>query len=151
MDRLLIRQAEPEDAAVMAEIDRLCFKDPWSLDAFEAETTTNQVAFYVVADIGRRTVGYAGLWWLDFEGHITNVAVHPDFRGLGVAKAMLKAMLDFTGEEGITDYTLEVRESNEAALCLYESFGFSQEGRRPGYYKDEDAIIMWRRNGKSRS
>ena len=91
-------------------------------------------------------MGYVGLWLIAGEGHITNVAVHPDHRRGGVAKVLLKLILDACEEQGIKDVTLEVRPSNEAALGLYRGFGFKEEGRRPKYYENgEDALILWRR------
>ncbi|MDR2771031.1 MAG: ribosomal protein S18-alanine N-acetyltransferase, partial [Clostridiales Family XIII bacterium] len=83
------------------------------------------------------------------EGHITNVAVHPDFRGRGVGSAVLAALLErMRRGAGLTDFTLEVRASNAAAMRLYGKAGFLEEGRRKNYYTEplEDAIIMWLRN-----
>lgn len=145
MEELIVRKAEPADAPAMALIEAESFEDPWSEEALQKELTENRVAFYLVGELDGEVVGYAGLWWLDDEGHITNVAVREDCRGRGVGKAILDVLISFTGEEGITDYTLEVREDNERALLFYESLGFSQEGRRPNYYGNKDAIIMWRR------
>ncbi|MGI6204573.1 MAG: ribosomal protein S18-alanine N-acetyltransferase [Anaerovoracaceae bacterium] len=147
---LIVRAAEPGDAEQIAEIDRACFAAPWSLDAFRTELERNRVAFYLVGEIGGRIAGYAGLWWLEDEGHITNVAVHPDFRGSGVATCLLDCLIDFCEKEGITAFTLEVRPSNEKAIRLYEKFAFVTIGRRRKYYDDngEDALIMWRVMGE---
>jgi ribosomal-protein-alanine N-acetyltransferase len=69
-------------------------------------------------------VGYAGLWCVVDEGHITNVAVHPDFRRKGVGKALVSVLLQHTVENGILRHTLEVRASNDPAISLYKKFGF---------------------------
>ena len=91
-------------------------------------------------------VGYAGRWWIEEEGHITNVAVMPGYRNRKNGQGIVDVMLDFTSGEGIRHHTLEVRRSNEAAIKLYEKMGFRTEGVRRGYYLNngEDALIMWR-------
>ena len=81
------------------------------------------------------------------EGHITNVAVRPEFRRKGFARKLLQDLIDHARTSGIKSLTLEVRVSNLPAIRLYESFGFKVEGRRKQYYADnrEDALIMWLR------
>jgi len=144
---LVLRQAEIRDIKPMAEMDALCFTTPWSERSFEREIKENRLAFYIVAEIGGRLVGYAGLWCIEDEGHITNVAVHPDFRRRGIGKALISVLLSHTIQNGIRSHTLEVRASNEAAISLYKQFGFEPAGLRKNYYEDngEDAIIMWRK------
>ena len=144
---LIIRQAEERDIKPMAEMDILCFSAPWSEESFEKEIRDNRLAFYIVAEIGGVMVGYAGLWCIVEEGHITNVAVHPDYRRKGVGEALVGVLLSHTIENGILSHTLEVRESNQAAISLYTKFGFEPAGVRKNYYADnnEDAIIMWRK------
>jgi len=143
---LVVRQAEERDIKPMAEMDILCFSAPWSEESFRKEITDNQLAFYIVAEIDGRMAGYAGLWCIVDEGHITNVAVHPDFRRRGIGEALVTVLLSHTLENGIHSHTLEVRESNEAAIALYSKFGFEPGGLRKNYYDDngENAIIMWR-------
>jgi ribosomal-protein-alanine N-acetyltransferase len=146
--RFDIREATRADAADVAEIEKLCFTPPWSLREILREIEENESARYVVCADERRVISYAGLWAVLNEGHITNVAVHPDFRGRGFGSAVLEALMERTRRgEGLTDFTLEVRASNAAALRLYEKAGFREEGRRRGYYAEpsEDAIIMWLR------
>lgn len=144
---LIIRQAEEKDIKPMAEMDILCFSAPWSEDSFESEIKENHLAFYIVAEIDERMVGYAGLWRIVDEGHITNVAVHPDFRRKGIGEALVSVLLEHTIKNGITSHTLEVRVSNNPAISLYTKFGFEPAGLRKNYYEDngEDAIIMWRK------
>ena len=146
MADVIIRQAEPKDAEDIYQIEKLCFPDPWSRDAIRYELTENPRAFYIVADLKGQVVGYAGLWWIEDEGHITNVAVRPGFRNRKIGEGIIGVMLDFTIGEGIRHHTLEVRRSNTAAINLYEKFGFQTEGVRKGYYANnkEDALIMWR-------
>lgn len=147
MSELIIRRAEARDVLSMALLDTLCFAAPWSEESFRQEVTGNDLALYLVAETDGTVVGYAGVWAILDEGHITNVAVHPDYRRRGVASALMEVLIKSCEEEGITCQTLEVRPSNQAALALYASFGFQPEGRRKGYYEDngEDALIMWRR------
>ncbi len=143
---LVVRQAEEKDVKSMAEMDILCFSAPWSEKSFETEIKENPLAFYIVAEIDDKMTGYAGLWLVMDEGHITNVAVHPDFRRRGIGEALISIMLEHTIKNGIKSHTLEVRVSNDAAISLYEKFGFQSAGIRKNYYEDngEDAIIMWR-------
>ena len=149
MDEMIIRQAAPEDADGIYELERLCFLDPWSLDSVRYELEENPLAFYLVAEIDGQIVGYAGIWWIDDEGYITNVAVRPGFRNRRIGSQIIEALLEHTAEQGIRAWTLEVRESNDAGRALDEKFGFAVEGVRKGYYKHEkeDALIMWRREG----
>lgn len=146
MADVTIRQATAEDVDDIYEIEKLCFPDPWSRDALIYELEENTRAFYIVADLDGQVVGYAGLWWIEDEGHITNVAVKPGFRNRRIGAGIIGVMLDFTSKEGILHHTLEVRRSNEPAISLYEKFGFRTEGVRKKYYLNngEDALIMWR-------
>ena len=90
-------------------------------------------------------VGYAGLWLMVDEAHITTVAVRRDFRGRGLGKVLMLAMMDLARDLGARMVTLEVRKSNAIAIKMYEELGFRQKGMRPRYYTDngEDALIMW--------
>ena len=142
----VIRAAVPADAQQMAALDRICFTVPWSLESFEQELTVNDKAIYIVAEIDGQLAGYAGMWQILDEGHITNVAVSPEHRRQGIAAAVLTALIAEGGRRGIRAFTLEVRASNVAAQELYRGFGFQTAGIRPGYYEDnkEAALIMWR-------
>lgn len=146
MAEVIIRQAVPGDADSIYEIENLCFPDPWSMDALTYELEGNPRAFYIVAELDGEVVGYAGLWIIGDEGHITNVAVKPGFRNRKIGEGIIGVMIDFTSGEGIAHHTLEVRKSNVPAINLYEKFGFRTEGVRKKYYQNngEDALIMWR-------
>lgn len=145
---LIIRLAEEKDIKPMANIDIMCFSVPWSEKSFEQEIRNNHLASYIVAEIGHKVIGYAGLWLVSGEGHITNVAVHPEFRRKKIGEALICALLSHTIKNGALSHTLEVRASNEAAISLYTKLGFVPAGIRKSYYEDndEDAIIMWRVN-----
>lgn len=127
-------------------VENLSFKIPWSRNAFLEELASNDLASYVVAVSEGRIIGYGGLWRVFNEGHITNIAVHPEFRRCGAGSIIMDRILEICEEFQITDITLEVRKSNEAAQKLYEKYGFKVEGVRKRYYSDtgEDAYIMWR-------
>lgn len=147
MTELIVRRAEEKDAGSIAELERVCFSQPWSYDSIYHDVAENKLSFYLVAETGGKIIGYAGIWNIAGEGHITNVAVSPDFRRRGVGDALIEVLLKVTGEAGVYSHTLEVRKGNTGALRLYAKHGFKIEGERKGYYEDngEDALIMWRR------
>lgn len=129
--------------AVMA-IERASFPTPWSPGAFRYELTQNRVAHCTVMRAGARIVGYLCLWEIGHEIHITNLAVHPEYRRRRIARALLEAMLEGARRRGVELVFLEVRPTNAEAIGLYEGFGFRVIGRRKGYYFDtgEDALVM---------
>lgn len=138
-----IREMTREDVPAIHEIEVLCFPDPWSVESLLAEVSGVNPSFYLVGEIDGRVVGYAGLWRILDEGHITNVAVHPDYRRRHVGELLVANLLKKSLERGMRAFTLEVRVSNEAALGLYQKFGFAVAGRRKNYYQTEDAFVMW--------
>ncbi len=127
----------------MAQIETLCFSDPWSPQAL-AEEMESPLARYVLCAEGERLLGYAGARMVLEECQVVNVAVRPDCRLQGVAGRMMKALLDCARREGREYATLEVRQSNEPAIRLYQKLGFAPQGIRPGYYENprEDALLM---------
>lgn len=127
-------------------VEHLSFTLPWSKGAFEKEITTNEFAHYLVAIEDDQVVGYAGVWKIHDEGHITNVAVHPEYRRKHIGSSLMRALIGRAKELDILAMTLEVRRSNLGAIKLYKSFGFEEAGVRKGYYADnkEDALVMWK-------
>lgn len=127
-------------------VEKLCFRIPWSREAFIEEVTGNKFACYLSALVNNRVVGYAGMWKVCDEGHITNIAVHPDFRGSGIGSLLLEKLMEIAKSDGISSMTLEVRKSNLVAQALYNKYGFEIAGSRKRYYADnnEDALIMWK-------
>lgn len=148
MNELIIRAAEEYDIKAMADLDILCFADPWSEESFRSEIMENGRACYIVAEIADEIVGYAGLWGILDEGHITNVAVDPKYRRKGIGRAVVETLIKVSEKKHLNSFTLEVRESNFPAQALYEEFDFKSVGIRKSYYRDngENAIIMWRTN-----
>lgn len=133
--------------ADILEISGLSFHTPWSKDSFLKELS-NTFAHYVVAVVDNKAIGYGGMWIIIDEGHITNIAIHPNFRGQNVGTKILKEMMNVCENKNVQAMTLEVRKSNLVAQKLYSNFGFKEEGIRKHYYEDnkEDCIIMWNRD-----
>jgi ribosomal-protein-alanine N-acetyltransferase len=146
MEGLWVRPMKPQDIDDVLYIERTCFSTPWSYDAFKAEIEGNHCARYVVAEQDGKIRGYGGMWIILDEAHITNVAVHPHFRGMGIGEAIMKALIRTAAYLKVESMTLEVRVSNKVAQNLYKKLGFSSVGVRKGYYTDngEDALIMWK-------
>ena len=136
--------------ADVCEIAIFSFPIPWSYDSFSNELN-NKLATYIVASKNDKVVGFGGIWVIFDESHITNIAVHPDYRGLGIGDILMEALIKKSYDKGSKDITLEVRRSNVVAQNLYKKYGFAQDGIRKKYYQDngEDAIIMWKREIKA--
>lgn len=151
MGQYIVRTGTAEDAEDIERLEQVCFSDPWSKESILYELTENQLSTYIVAEYEGRVIGYVGVWAIVDEGHITNVAVDPQFRQMQVGSALIKTMLQATIDLGLKCHTLEVRAGNEPAKALYRKFGFEEAGIRKGYYEDngEDAIIMWRYTDKA--
>lgn len=146
-DRIMIRPMTTEDATGAAAIEAVCFSDGWSLHVYE-ETLRLPYAYYYAAERDGEIIGTIGLTILGGDGEITNVAVLPAYRKQGIASDLMQAVLDRGHSLGTTDFTLEVRAGNTAAIALYERYGFVTEGIRKKFYTNpiEDALIMWRRD-----
>ena len=135
---------ELADVASVEAIERASFSAPWPPNAYRTELQTNRLAHYLVIRVGPQIVGYAGLWLMVDEAHVTTFAIHPDWRRRRLGERLLMALLDIALDRRAAEATLEVRLSNLAARRLYEKFGFRPVGIRPRYYTDngEDALIM---------
>jgi ribosomal-protein-alanine N-acetyltransferase len=132
------------DIPAVHAIERASFAVPWPDDAYRNELATNRLASYVVARTDDAIVGFAGLWVMVDEAHVTTFAVDPRWRRRGVGERLLLALLDISVARRAREATLEVRLSNMPARRLYEKYGFRPVGIRPRYYSDngEDALIM---------
>jgi [ribosomal protein S18]-alanine N-acetyltransferase len=139
-----IEQMTLEDIPAVHAIERASFAVPWPDDAYRNELVTNRLASYVVARAGDEIVGFAGLWVMVDEAHITTFAVDPRWRRRGVGQWLLLRLLELANDRRAREATLEVRLSNMPARRLYEKYGFRPVGIRPRYYSDngEDALIM---------
>ncbi len=140
-----IRDLGYSDLPQVISIERRAFPTPWSLAMFVLEVSRPTGVCLAAVDIASaRVLGYLVLSRYDTVWHLMNVAVDPARRREGLASGLLEAMIAAAGPD--SEYTLEVRISNVAAITLYERFGFRSAGTRPRYYRDtgEDAMIMWR-------
>ncbi|WP_064091180.1 ribosomal protein S18-alanine N-acetyltransferase [Rossellomorea aquimaris] len=140
-----IRFMTIDDLDAVMEIEHESFTIPWNRDAFINEIQQNHLSTYIVIEDEQRVVGYCGVWLVVDEAHITNVAVLPSYRGLGLGEDLMRRIMDIAKEVGARVMTLEVRVSNQAAQHLYRKLGFQDGGIRKRYYSDnqEDALVMW--------
>lgn len=143
---ICVREMQESDIDRIVEIEQESFSPPWSREAFLLELTRNILAKYIVVEVEGRVVGYGGIWLIIDEGHITNIAIDKEYRGLGLGNKLLEGLIQLCIDRDIKAITLEVRKSNEIAKGLYKKYGFKEYGVRPGYYtnNNEDAIIMWK-------
>lgn len=134
-----IKSATLDDVAKIAKIEQSCFSTPWSKSSIK-ESLKNENSHFYLAFADGEAAGYIGVQIFSGEGYITNVAVLPEFRRQGIAKALIETALSNKMEF----LTLEVRESNAAAIALYKSLGFEKVGTRPNFYRspEENAILM---------
>jgi len=146
MDSIVVRKMELKDIDAVLIVEKNSFSIPWTRGSFEKEIKKNLLSKYYVAVANEEVVAYGGMWLIIDEAHITNIAVHPDYRGKKIGKALVRHMINEAIQLGISKMTLEVRRSNIVAQNLYKALGFISCGIRPGYYHDngEDAIIMWK-------
>ena len=140
---MMIETMNSSHVKQIAELEKICFSDPWSERSIASELD-NKLAFWLVAVEGESVAGYIGSQTVMDETDMMNVAVHPDFRRKGIAEALVNALVDHLIKIGSHCLTLEVRASNAPAIALYEKLGFSEIGRRKNYYRNprEDALIL---------
>ena len=138
----MIKAFKKGHVAEAAEIEKLCFSDPWSEKSFLDSLDSPFSHFLVFEE--ESVLGYIGLYTVSGEGSITNVAVHPEKRGLGIGEALVREALRLGNTLSLDYVTLEVRDSNTPARRLYEKCGFKAVGTRRGFYSKpkEDAVIM---------
>ena len=136
-----------EDADGVARVEAACMPVPWSRQSFWEEASHTDAYYLIARDVDRDNliVAYAGCWVLANEGHITNVAVDPDYQGQGLGRRLMNELTSQVKALGVDSMTLEVRPSNTVAINLYTSLGFRSVGQRPKYYTNpvEAAEIMW--------
>lgn len=142
MEYVLMDQSHVEP---VARLESVCFNDPWSINSIQSELN-NSLSLWIVAVDSNRVVGYVGsqsvMGWAD----MMNLAVDPDYRNRGIGRKLVEQLVERLKEKEVTCLTLEVRVSNVPAINLYNSLGFCEVGRRPGYYRNpkEDALILRR-------
>ena len=140
---MIIEHMTSAHVSQIAELEKLCFSDPWSEKSISTELTC-RLSVWLVALEGEMVVGYVGSQTVIDESDMMNIAVHPDHRRKGIAEALIGELETALHQRGSLGLTLEVRASNAPAIALYEKLGFVQVGRRPNYYRNpkEDALIL---------
>ena len=140
---MMITEMTAAHVAQVAELETLCFRDPWSERSIASELE-NKLALWLVALDGDTVAGYIGSQTVIDETDMMNVAVHPSYRRKGIAGELVNALVDALKMRQSHSLTLEVRASNDPAIGLYQKLGFAQGGRRPNYYRNpkEDALIL---------
>lgn len=136
-----IKFATLENVLDILKIEQACFSTPWTEQGI-AESIENENTYLYIATIDDKIAGYMGVQIFSGEGYVTNVATLPEFRRMGVAKALIEEVL----KNEMEFLTLEVRESNIPAISLYKSLNFVEVGKRPRFYREptEDAVLMTR-------
>lgn len=144
-DGLEFRLMKVEDIPDILVIEHEAFTMPWTAEAFRNELTHNHFAKYMVMEYEGAIIGYAGMWAIVDEAHVTNIALLAAYRGRKWGERLLDELMKTAAYLGMKSATLEVRVSNEVAQNLYRKKGFKPAGLRKGYYSDnrEDALIMW--------
>ena len=145
--KLELRKLELRDLNAIEEIERVSYPTPWSRSMFAGELAKpSSLSLGAFDTESGELVGYLVISRYVDAWHVMNVAVTPEHRRQGVARALLDRLFEVTASDERRGYTLEVRVSNEGAIKLYEAMGFVARGVRRGYYTDnrEDAVIMWR-------
>ena len=140
---MIIEKMNATHVPQIAELEKLCFSDPWSEKSIETELSC-RLSVWLVALEGEQVVGYVGSQTVIDESDMMNIAVHPDFRRRGIAEALVADLEAALRQRGGRALTLEVRDSNLPAITLYEKLGFAQVGLRKNYYRNpkEDARIL---------
>lgn len=139
-----IVRLQKDDIEAVCRMEEEAFSMPWSAKDFE-KLLSDSNSLYLVARCDGVVAGCCGVTNACGEGNINNVVVAKEYRGRGVAYAMMRELLKQGRQAGCVEFTLEVRVSNAPAIHLYEKLGFVSEGIRPRFYEKpiEDAMIMW--------
>jgi len=126
-------------------IDEKVYPRPWSLALWRQEIAMLDSRHYIIAESGGRVVGHAGIMYVLNEGHVTTVAVDPQWQGRKIATRLVSTLCQHARTRKTNALTLEVRVGNERAIALYRRFGFAPAGVRKNYYAEinEDALVMW--------
>lgn len=140
---MIIREMKLSDVAAIAELEKLCFSDPWSENSIASELH-NPLSYWLIAEVDGEVAGYVGSQSVLDAADMMNLAVSPDYRQQGIGQTLVNALVHHLQENNVIALLLEVRVSNMPAISLYEKMGFVQVGRRPKYYHNprEDALIL---------
>lgn len=139
-----IRKMHENDLNEVSKINHLSFNDPWPKQIFADEINDNEFATYFVLEANDVLIGYVGIWFVFDDAQITNIAVHPDYRGQSYGEQLFFHAMKHSMLHHMNSLSLEVRISNIKAQRLYRKFGLTPISIRKKYYKNngEDAIVM---------
>lgn len=139
---MTVEKLAVEHLEQIAELEQLCFADPWSEKALELLVADGAYGAICLQD--GRVIAYGGVLWAPGEGQITNIATHPNARRQGMGAAILEHLIAEARSRACEQLSLEARVSNTPAIALYERYGFVKMGLRRGFYKHptEDAYVM---------
>lgn len=137
-----IRKMNIFDLKEVMRIEKISFVSKWTIDDFIYELIINTKATYFIYKIGNSIVAYIGIWILDDEIHISNLAVDPLFRRRGIARKLINRIIKEAYKVNIKTVSLEVRISNINAINLYENMDFEKNSILKDYYKVEDGVRM---------
>src|SRR5699024_238881 len=144
MVELIIRSMETNDLDPVMVVETATYSTPWTRDILYQEITHNPHAYYFVAEWKHKVIGYAGVWIVMDDAQITNIAIHPDYRGRKFGDTLFRYVMQCAIQKRAKRVSLEVRESNIAAQRVYRKCGLVAVGIRKDDSADqEDAIIMW--------
>lgn len=137
------RLMNDDDIVAVERLEKLCFSSPWSKNEIRA-TFLREDSIYCVAEKEGAVIAYAAFFFVLDEANIINIAVDPEFRNQGVGKKLMEFTLIQAAKQGVEKIILEVRQSNNAAIALYQGFGFKAEGLRKNFYEKptENGIVM---------
>jgi len=140
-------EAIPSHAQKMHEIEQQCFSMPWSEASIRYEILQKHSISFVAID-DNEIIGHIYMRHIINEGHIINLATKNSHRKQGIGSLLVNRLVQVAREREMIGLTLEVRESNIAAISLYKKHGFIVEGIRKDYYSNptENGLIMWRTN-----
>lgn len=137
-----ISRMEESDLLSIADILQTEFDEFWNVNILLAELK-NENSAYFVAKIEHEIVGFAGVWNDTFDFHITNIVTKKNYRTQGIGSKLLETLIAFAKDKQTNSLTLEVKETNTQAICLYEKYNFKKIGIRKNYYsQNENAIVM---------
>lgn len=144
-EHMELRLMTEGDVAQVTALEQVCFSDAWSEKLVADLLDSSYDEAWVLSCENGEIAGYINLRFLAGEGELMRIAVRPEYRGLGLSKLLMDRMMQSAREQDAPELTLEVRAGNEAAIGLYQSYGFISEAVRKGYYHNptEDALIMW--------
>ena len=140
---MIIREMRMDDVSAIAELEKVCFSDPWSESSIAFEVN-NPLSYWLVAEEHGQIAGYVGSQSVLDSADMMNIAVAPEYRRQGIGRMLINSLISYLQEQNVIALLLEVRVSNTDAISLYQKLGFEQVGRRPRYYHNprEDALIF---------